>query len=247
MENYAHRCDDHYINLTVNTALTLPSQRETLIAFFERVQKSFPTMKNFYGRDRSEIALEEEKVDNAYRWLTLEARRMTSGYVNPPSVDAAVDFHKVILDLAPYHLSLSPLDCQCMDLVFGFDFTYQGNHDQLLADTLGVPAAFERFLEIPSAQVVDFEPCLTLTFSRDCRLQCRVNIETRTNDYQVRTQDYPEEQISVYLTCRHYGVLPGEESFVQILDLLAKTGVTFTNEFLAPAVLEPLAKAITLR
>ncbi|MGQ9504202.1 MAG: hypothetical protein ACUVQR_04785 [Thermogutta sp.] len=248
MDSYNHLCDDHYINLTVSTVLDLPSQRETLIHFFERIQKSYPALQNFYTRDGGEqIVLEEDRIDNTYRWLTVEARRLGAGSVNPPSTDSAIEFHRLILENAPFHLSLSPLDCEAIDILFGFDFTYQGNHNQLVADVLGVPAAFEGIAEIPSVQVVHYEPSLTLTFDQDCRLQCRVNIETRTNDYHVRRQDYPEEQISVYLTCRHYGVLPGENGFVRTLELIATTGTSVVEEFVIPLILEPLAKAIALR
>jgi len=248
MDSYGHLCDDHYINLTVNTILSLPSQRETLIHFFERVQKSYPTMRNFYTRDGGDqIVLEEDRVDNTYRWLTVEPRRLCAGHVNPPSTDTAIAYHRLILENAPFHLSLSALDCDAIDVLFGFDFTYQGNHNQLIADVLGVPPAFEKLMELPSGQVVHFEPSLTLTFDPDCRLQCRLNIETRTNDYHVRRQEYPEEQISVYLTCRHYGILPGEDGFIRTLDLVVKTGTTVVDEFVIPMILEPLAKAIALR
>ena len=39
-------------------------------------------------------------------------------------------------------------------------------------------------------------------------MQCRLSIETRTNAYQVRTGEFPEEQLSVYVTARRYGSLP---------------------------------------
>jgi len=248
MDSYNHLCDEHYMTLMVNTFLNLPSQRETLIHFFERIQKSYPAMRNFYTRDGGEqIALEEDRADNTYRWLTLEPRRLLAGYINPPGTDAAIEYHRLVLENAPFHLSLSALDCEAIDILFGFDFTYQGNHNQLIADVLGVPAAFEGIAEIPSAQVVHCEPSLTLAFDPDCRLQCRVSIETRTNDYHVRRREYPEEQISVYLTCRHYGVLSGEQGFLQTLDLVVKTGTSVVDEFVVPMILEPLAKAIALR
>lgn len=247
METYHHLCDDYYVNLSVNTSLTLPAHRETLLHFFERIQRSFPSMKNFYARDRSEIVLEEDKVDSAYRWVTLEPRRLAAGHVNPETVESALQLHRLILEIAPYHLSLSALDCEAIDLLFGFDFVYQGNHNQLVADALGVPAAFERALDIPSAQVVHYEPSITLSFDQDCRLQCRINVETRTNDYHVRTKEYPEEQVSVYVTCRYYGCLPGSNGFVETLDLLARTGMAVVDEYVISSILQPLAKAITLR
>ena len=47
---------------------------------------------------------------------------------------------------------------------------------------------------------------------RGCRLQCRLAIETRTNAYQVRTGEFPDDQISVYFTVRQYwGTGPGPD------------------------------------
>ena len=57
--------------------------------------------------------------------------------------------HKLVLELAPYMLSVSPLDCEALDLLFGFDFTYRGNHNQLMAEALGVSPSMERCWKCP--------------------------------------------------------------------------------------------------
>ena len=106
-------------------------------------------MRNFYCRDRGDFVLEEDKDKGSYRWCTIEPRRVCSGHVNPESVEEALEQHELVLDLAPYTLSVSPLDCEALDLLFGFDFTYRGNHNQLVAEALGVSPAMERILEIP--------------------------------------------------------------------------------------------------
>ena len=59
-----------------------------------------------------------------------------SGYVNPDSFDSALSQHRHALELAPYGLSLSRLDCEALDLMMGFDFTYRGNQNQLIAEAL---------------------------------------------------------------------------------------------------------------
>ena len=46
--------------------------------------------------------------------------------------------------MVPYALSISPLDCESLNVMYGFDFTYRGNHNQLLVDALGVQPAFEK-------------------------------------------------------------------------------------------------------
>ena len=146
MNHYASLCDDFYVNMNLGTEMELPANRETVLHFFERMQKTYPTMRNFYCRERGDFVLEEDKDQGAYRWCTIEPRRVCSGQVNPESIDAAMEQHKLVLELAPYMLSVSPLDCEALDLLFGFDFTYRGNHNQLMAEVLGVSPSMEPVL-----------------------------------------------------------------------------------------------------
>ena len=46
----------------------------------------------------------------------------------------------------------------------------------------------------------------------DCRTQLRISVEARTNAYQVRMGDYPEEPLSVYVTARQYGSLSPDKT-----------------------------------
>src|SRR5205085_1245264 len=167
-----------------------------------------------------DFVLEEEKERGHYRWATVENRRVCSGQVNPANVDTALEQHKLVLELAPFLLSVSPLDCEALDLLFGFDFTYRGNHNQLVAEALGICPALERLLEMPGSGVVNYEPSFTLSLDEHCRTQVRVSVESRTNAYQIRTGDYPEEQLSVYVTARQYGSLDPDMTYSQAVDNL---------------------------
>ncbi len=138
MTDYSTLADDFYINVNLNTEMPLPVQRETVLGFFERVQKSYPSMRNFFTRENGDFVLEEDKEQGQYRWTSIEPRRLCSGYVNPDNNQAAFDQHKLVLELAPYLLSVSPLDCEALDYMLGFDFTFRGNHDALVAEALGV-------------------------------------------------------------------------------------------------------------
>jgi hypothetical protein len=227
--------------------MELPSNRETVLHYFERIQKNYPTMRKFYCRDKRDFVLEEDKDRNQYRWTTVENRRICSGSVNPESLDEALAQHRLVLELAPFMLSVSPLDCEALDLLFGFDFTYRGNHNQLVAEALGVSPAMEKLAEVPGATIVSHEPSITLALDNDCRVQCRLSIENRTNAYQIRTSDYPEEQLSVYLTARQYGSLSPDISFVDSLEHLTKVCRDMVDGYLIENVLRPLARAIALR
>ena len=156
--------------------------------------------------------------------------------------------HKLVLDLAPYMLSLSTLDCEALDLLFGFDFTYRGNHNQLVAEALGLSPALERLLEVPHATIVNYEPTVTLALDDDCRMQCRLSIETRTNAYQVRTGDFPEEQLSVYVTARRYGAL-GRTALptCEMIDRLAGICADMVDHYVADSILRPLARTIATK
>jgi hypothetical protein len=247
MNRYSSLSDDFYVNMNLSTEMELPTSRETILHFFERVQKTYPAMRNFYCRDRGDFVLEEDKDQGSYRWCTIEPRRVCSGHVNPDSIEASMNQHRLVLELAPYTLSVSPLDCEALDLLFGFDFTYRGNHNQLVAEALGVSPAMERMLEIPGITVINQEPSLTIALDEECRLQCRVSVETRTNAYQVRTGDYPEEQVSVYVTARQYGSLSPDRTFAETLDRLVEVCQEMLENHVVEHVLHPLARTIAMK
>jgi hypothetical protein len=247
MNRYSSFSDDFYVNMNLSTEMDLPTNRETVLHYFERLQKKYPTMRNFYCREKGDFVLEEDKDQGHYRWGTIESRRVCSGQVNPASVEEALEQHKLVLELAPYLLSVSPLDCEALDLLFGFDFTYRGNHNQLVAEALGFSPALERLHDVPGATVINYEPTVTLALDDECRVQCRLSIETRTNAYQVRTGDYPEDQLSVYLTARQYGSLGPDMTYVQALDNLARVCHDMVDNYVIDNVLQPLARTIAIK
>lgn len=247
MNPYSSLCDDFYINMNLGTEMELPANRETILHFFERVQKTYPKMRNFYCRERGDFVLEEDKDQGAYRWCSVEPRRLCSGQVNPETIESAMAQHRLVLDLAPYTLSISPLDCEALDLLFGFDFTYRGNHNQLVAEALGVSPSMERLAEIPGATVISYEPSLTIALDEECRMQCRLSMETRTNAYQIRTGDFPEEQLSVYVTARQYGSLRSDTSFSQTLEKLLQLCQEVIESHVIEHVLRPLARTIAMK
>jgi len=247
MTDYSSLADDFYVNLNLNTEMALPAARETILGFFERVQKTYPTMRNFYTRESGDFVLEEDKEQGNYRWITIEPRRICSGYVNPPTVEAAMEQHKLVLELVPYMLSVSPLDCEALDLMVGFDFAYRGNHDALVAEALGTSPALEGLMDIPGSQVINLEPSMTIALDDSCRLQGRLMVETRTNAYHVRRGDYPEEQISVYFTVRQYGSLPPGVTYEETLHKLREHNDRLLGQHVVDQILRPLAQAISAK
>ncbi len=247
MGRYQSCADDFYINMNVNTEMELPQSRDTVLHFFEQVKKQYPSMRNFYSRERGEFVLEEDKDNGDYRWASVDTRRVCSGYVNPPSVEEAMKQHASILDRVPYMLSISPLDCESLNVMYGFDFNYRGNHNQLLVDALGMTPAFERLAEIPGASVLAHDPSIQFALDDECRTQCRLSIEPRTTAYHLRTKDFPEEPLSVYFTVRRYGSLDTGETFVSTFQRLAALCQDIIDNYVVENVLRPLQQNIAIR
>ena len=97
---------------------------------------------------------------------------------------------------------------------------------------------------MPGTGVINFEPNITLTLDDDCRTQCRLSIESRTNAYQIRTGEFPEEQLSVYVTARRYGGLGPDQTYVQVLESLKTVCCEMVDNYVAENILQPLARAI---
>ncbi len=247
MSGYRALSDDFYVNMNLNTEMELPRNRDSVLHLFEQVRKRYPMMKNLYSRERDEYVLEEDKDRGAYRWATIEPRRICSGSVNPESIEAAMEQHAFVLEMAPFALSASPLDCESLNVMYGFDFTYRGNHNELLVEALGVSPALERMAEMPGTRIICCEPSLQLAFDEDCRVQCRLSFETRTTAYHVRIGEFPEEQLSVYLTARRYGSLDAGETLVSVMHQLADLCRNLMDGYVVDSVLLPLQNAISLK
>lgn len=247
MNQYASLADDFYINMNLNTEMQLPAARETVLGFFERVQKQYPSMRNFYTRENGDFVLEEDKDMGHQRWVSLEPRRICSGHINPDEADESFAQHALILDLVPFMLSVSPLDCEALDYMLGFDFNYRGNHDALVMEALGASSSMESLVDIPGAQVLNFEPSITISLDESCRRQARLMIETRTNAYQVRKGEFPEDQISVYFTVRQYGSLESNTSYEKTLRQLRQSCEQLLERHVVDQVLRPLQQAISTR
>ena len=60
---YSAFCEDFYVNMRLGSQMNLPNQRETVLHFFERVQKEFPGMTRFRREDSGTLSLEEERKE----------------------------------------------------------------------------------------------------------------------------------------------------------------------------------------
>jgi hypothetical protein len=237
--------DDFYVNMHLQTTMDMPQQREAVLHFFEQVQRRFPKMRSLVVREK-ETFLEEDKEAGSYRWVSADARRLCSGFVNPPSIDEAVEQHREVLGIAPYSLSVSHLDCESLNVVFGFDYTYRGNHNQLLVEALGLPPSFEALADIPGAVCLGYEPGYQFSLDGEMRTQARISFEPRTAPYHLRGGEMPEEQLSVYLALRTVESLGPEQKFATEMERLAELGKKLLDDYMIENILRPLQQAIAI-
>ena len=94
---------------------------------------------------------------------------------------------------------------------------------------------------------MDFQPTVTVALSDDCRLQARIDVVTRTNSYQVRTGDYSDDVISVYLIIRRYWGDHPNASLEAMADQLAERAESLSETYIVPRILRPISAAISSR
>jgi len=244
---YAAFCEDFYVNMRLGSQLNLPHNRETLLHLFERVQKSFPGMTRFRKTDGGEYNLEEDRGSQSYRWMSLETKRLSSGHVNPISIEDSLAIHQLLLEMAPHHLGLSAIEVDYLDVLFGFDLGFGGNHDEVIAESLFPESPLACLTDVPGSRAVDFQPTVTVALSEDCRLQARIDIVTRTNSYQVRTGDYSDDAISVYLIVRRYWGDRPREPMEKLFKEMSTKAEELCESYIIPRVLRPISSAIASR
>lgn len=247
MNPFESVCDEFYLFCSLNTELELPNSRDTVLHYFEQISKAFPRMSRFSCREQNEFVLEEEKELGSHRLMSLEPRKIFSATFNPNDMDDCHPQHEMMLDLAPPLLSVSPLDCESIDVMFGFDFNCKDNHDEVVAEVFGTDSKFNSLLSMPEGRVVFYGPTLTMALDETCKLQCRLKVVTRTNFYQIRSGNYGEEPISVYFYIHQYWGIGSEMSFVESYRKQYKIGMELVRSHVIPNVVVPLSEAISAR
>jgi hypothetical protein len=121
MNPFRSDADEFTLNVNLNTEMELPTSRDTVLHFFEQMKKRFPDLRNFYTREGGELVLEGDKEQDSYRCLAIEPRRLCSGHVDPATMEDAYAQHELVLELAPHLLTISVLDCEALDVMFGDD------------------------------------------------------------------------------------------------------------------------------
>ena len=237
-------CDDFYINQAIALKMDLPTERETLLHMFDRVRADQPSMTRFQ-RYPDELMLESPRRQGAYRWLSVRSNTLSSGCVNPETLDDAYDLHRLILKISPYHLSISPLDIEFQELMFGFDLDAEANHNEVVYNALFADTPLAALLDHPGARPVDVQPIFGISLNEGCDLQAFFDVRTTTSNAQIRRGTYRNEPISILLTLRKLGPVNGPDDLLEHFDELREQAEKLASDRLVPHLLTPISRAIT--
>lgn len=242
-------CDDFHTATRLFLKMELGLERETVLHFFDSIKREFPTLRKLRRREDGSILLEEDESENgSRRWLRLENAAIRLGHYNPASLEESLHFSQAVLKMAPYHLTLGELDYDHLEVVFGFDLEYRGNHDQLVADTLFSEGPLAGLVNHENAlHAIDTQPFLGISLTESCDTQLYLEIKSRTSTYEVRTQQFEPQPLSVFLTLRRYWGFDESDSLLDAHRDLFERAEDWAASKIVPLVVNPLAHAIASR
>jgi hypothetical protein len=248
MWSFGAFCDDFYVNTRLYLKLDLDPSRETLLHFMEQIRRAFPRMSRLRRRDDGALVLDEDVRDgHTRRYVRVDRNALRFGSFQPTDAEAVESFADMILGQAPYHLTLSELDYDYMEVVFGFDLEYRGNHDELVAETLFADHPLLNALCDEEQRVIDCQPFLGVALGNDCEKQVYLEAKGRTSTYEIRTGEYDATPLSVYLTARRYWGFAAEKDLGTVHRELLAIGEQYAADCAVPHLVQPLAAAIASR
>jgi hypothetical protein len=236
-ESYRAICSDFYINQKLSLKLDLPTERQTVLDLFDRIRRQFPALNQF-RKLRDELALEAGQDAAQHRWVAIRANNIRSGSVNPETLQEGYEFHAHILEVAPYFLSISPLDVEFVELLYGFDLSSDRNHDEVVYQALVSESGLDKAIDLPNSRVVDCQPCFGMVLHEP---EVEVNFEVKTRSARSGRRDEP---ISIYLTLRKYNPVTTVAQLGETLALLAKHGEEIMDTRVVPHLVTPIREAI---
>ena len=242
--SYGALCTDFYINQKLALKMDLPSDRETVLHFFDLIRRAMPSMHRFRRYD-GELALESSRRDAEYKWLAMRRTSVRTGHVNPQSLAEAYRFHQLMLEFAPHHLTISPLDVDYLELMFGFDLECSDNHDEVVFDALYANTPLGKSLKLGDKKMLDVQPVFGINLTDSGDMQAYLEVKTRRRSRRGSARATRHEPISLFLTVRKYGPVDSVEDLQGHFDILAQHCESLANERLVPGLLTPIARHIT--
>ncbi len=236
-------CTDFYVNHKLAVKMDLPKDRETVLHLFDRVRAEIPEMSRF-KRYQDELALESPRREGAYQWLALRKQSIRSGSVNPESMDEGYRLHRLVMEMSPYFLTISPLDIEYIELMYGFDLECKVNQHQAIAEALYGGTPMMRLLEMPGATPMEVQPAFGVTLLDEQDLHVYYEVKARTTPGQVRNDRYRTEPLSIFLTLRRPGVIEKIDQLPDVLAAMRVRGEQLATDQLIPNLLQPISRII---
>lgn len=236
-------CSDFYVNQKLALKMDLPMRRDTVLDMFDRVRREMPFMERF-RRYQDEVALESVEDNSQYGWVALRKTSLRSGWVNPDELKSAYRLHRLILEVAPYYLSISPLDVDYIELVFGFDLEARTNRNEIVYEALLGASPLMTLIETDRESVLDVQPFIGFSLTDRCDIQAFVEVKTRTQPAEVAQSRFEDEPISVYLSVRRCGPFKTIEDFSTAFGTLAGYVERLAEERVIPHIVVPIREAV---
>jgi hypothetical protein len=234
--------------MCINTELELPEQRDTILAFFERIGRQYPEMNCLSRRNKNEYYLESSQSTGRYRWVCIDSDRLASGTVNLEDYEQAYAQHRLILELAPYMLSLSHLDISSLDVTVTMDFDCPDNHDEVISEALLAGSSFSCLWDMPGARPIGVSPVIIVGLSGDCCTQARIGIESKTSIFDPRKgKEQQDQAISLSLTIRQYPQAALKFDAVGSFEDQCRLLEAMLDEKIAPHFVRPIINTIAHR
>lgn len=244
MNSLGAMCSDFYVNQKIALKLDLPTGRETVLDLFDRIRREHPEMKQFRRYD-GELALESPETEQGYHWAALNQTAIRSGWVNPADLSEAYRLHRLLLEVAPYYLSISPIDVEFVELVFGFDIETEANRNELVFDALLADSPLSALVKTDEETILDAQPFVGFALTQSAELQAYIEVKTRSRAREVHpVPEGAPQPISIYLTVRRYGPFQRMESFLESFGALAGHAERLAEERVIPCVVVPIRAAV---
>jgi hypothetical protein len=229
MSTFTAFCSDFYVNQKLALKLDLPERRETVLDLFDRVRRTFPRLSTFQRYD-GEVALESDSSEREWQWVALRQTTIRSGHVNPATLADSYNFHKALLEVAPYFLSISPLDVDMLEVVFGFDFETEHDRDEVVFDALLEGTRLAGLVDRDTERIADAQPSLAIS------LGGRGVAGERGGD-----------PISVFLTVRRFGPLASLDELKSAFGAVVGHAEILAENRVIPHVVVPIHEALQAR
>jgi len=162
-------------------------------------------------------------------------------------MEDAYGFHRMLLEVAPYHLTISPLDVDYVELMFGFDLECKDNHDKIIHEALYGDGPLGDLLDNGDGQgkVLDVQPIFGVSLTESGDLQAYYEVKSRPKNRRGSSKGYRGEPISLFLTLRRYGPIGTIDDLGPLFDDLTRRCEALASEKLVPDLLTPIARQIT--